>query len=296
MPNMCYVDVTVYGCNKELLRLIDDMIGKEQVLFKNIENYQNRTNKELFEIAQKMMNEAEDIATYSKILPQPLEVLNGSVDAYFWRYENWGVSHDIGKNSLDFLLEAKNKLKSLKHEDSSSFFLSFKCGWRYPDNFFRAVVANYDVTLLVQANERGTRIHQEINYLKSVKNGHVSATKEVLVDTTDIIRFRYLAKGGCFAYALEEVLTLFDKLLDDSEFHSITLSAMLEKESTILESIAWLFDKVRGTIDFIVGFGTINDYLDSFVTHRALPLKDKNECMKLLRLSINDYVPKPNKS
>ena len=274
MPNWCYTEVEVRGERDELLRFVNDIIGKRQVLGSEIEGYKNMSKEELLKAVKEMEDKQNDVATYSKILPQPPEVITGELDWYSWRLSKWGVKWDMDDDVTNTLLEVKETLQ--KDPDSDVFWFDYETPWSYPDKFFEAVSYYYDLTLLVTAIEPGAGMFQEVEY----ENGEGS----ILVDEDSEVEFRFHCQRGSFDYALQEVKDRLEDLASEANMEKKSLSDMLISEAYLLRQTIWLLNQAYDLEQFNNGINSIKEVLEKLEGYNIqISQSEREEAMTLIK-------------
>lgn len=192
MPNWCYNDIEVSGKKSEVLRLVEDMIGKPQVIYSTSLNLSSESDYEMLGELKALGEEKQECVTYSKILPQPDSVLLGIESWYEWRCNNWGVKWDIGDLSVSCLRDAVDNPVDGSEEHFCITF-GYETPWGPPKEFFTYATLKYDISITMLSEEPGVMLYQKM----VIVNGNCNYT----LDTENELIFHYGSE-----YTVEDTL------------------------------------------------------------------------------------------
>lgn len=214
MPNWCHNIVEVKGKKEEVVRFLNDLIGKPQILRINAKNLKATSEEGVLVELEALRQENSECLTYCKIMPQPDNVLLGDEDWYDWRLEHWGVKWDIAELSVKDMLSVIN---DPINEDENEFHTCFDYStpWAAPEEFFRFATLKYNVEILLSSAESGMCIYQ----IREIKEG----VSSLILDTECELIWQYETGDSipeCLYYYLEPGLG--ELVAEDGDYDDIT--------------------------------------------------------------------------
>lgn len=196
MPNWCYNLVEIEGKKEEVIRFLNDLIAKPQIICREELNIEHMSDAEKLVELERLKNLEKECVTYSKIMPQPDSVLLGKEPWYDWRLKNWGVKWDISDLEVSTIKDAIDEASECDDYCHTSF--DYDTPWCAPEQFYAYATLHYDIEVTLSSEEPGVCIYQK----KSIEKGEV----ETVFDTEVEMIWRYEMGDSineCLCYYLE---------------------------------------------------------------------------------------------
>ena len=241
MPNWCHNVVKIEGKKEEVVRFLNDLVDKPQVLYSDKLCLKAIKEEDVLKELEAIRQSGELRVTYSKIMPQPESVLLGKEPWYQWRVKHWGVKWDIGELTVGEIQGSIEEPYADSTDDNFRTSFWYETPWGPATEFFCYATTKYDVVITLSAEESGVGLYAQYE----IENGE---RREVFATDYELIWKHYNGDS------VRECVTMFlecevNELADEEE-----CDYLIESFKAFAEYVVGLNEVTNQSLSVIVEY------------------------------------------